>query len=168
MHSQDEISSFFTSCAAPSQLNYPRIVMRRNHLLVVALISTCLAPIASCFVIVTAPGGAAPRRCLVFPKTSSKSTARGMLSFRTGRFMARSKELQAKKKKSDSGRPSLDDVERLSRGQAAKKRGTGSRGVCHRLNESERKVRLLTRSFFGDISLICVIFTAVRVQAHRL
>lgn len=38
------------------------------------------------------------------------------------------------------GRPSLDDVERLSRGQAARKRGTGSRAVCHRLNESERKV----------------------------
>lgn len=51
-------------------------------------------------------------------------------------------KLQAKKRKSDPGRPSLDDVERLSRGQAAKKRGTGSRGVCHRLNESERKVTI--------------------------
>lgn len=28
---------------------------------------------------------------------------------------------------------------RLSRGQAAKKRGTGSRAICHRLNEMERK-----------------------------
>lgn len=37
-----------------------------------------------------------------------------------------------------SGRPSLDDVERISFGKAAKKRGTGSRGVCHRLNEEER------------------------------
>lgn len=37
------------------------------------------------------------------------------------------------------GRPSLDDVERLSHGQAAKKRGTGSRNICHRLNEMERK-----------------------------
>lgn len=41
-------------------------------------------------------------------------------------------------KKSDV-RPSLDDVERISKGQAAKKRGTGSRGVPHRLNEAERK-----------------------------
>jgi hypothetical protein len=36
------------------------------------------------------------------------------------------------------GRPSLDDVERISFGKAAKKRGTGSRGVCHRLNADER------------------------------
>lgn len=50
-------------------------------------------------------------------------------------------ELEAKRgRQYASGRPSLDDVERLSMGQAAKKRGTGSRRVCHRLNESERKV----------------------------
>jgi hypothetical protein len=36
-------------------------------------------------------------------------------------------------------RPSLDDVERISYGQAAKKRGVGSRSVPHRLNASERK-----------------------------
>ena len=36
-------------------------------------------------------------------------------------------------------RPHLDDVEKLSRGQAAKVRGTGSRGVCHRLNQEERR-----------------------------
>jgi len=40
---------------------------------------------------------------------------------------------------SSSARPSLDDVERISRGQAAKKRGTGSRNVPHRLNEMERR-----------------------------
>eukprot|EP00638_Chattonella_subsalsa_P016048 CAMPEP_0117829412 /NCGR_PEP_ID=MMETSP0949-20121206/7850_1 /TAXON_ID=44440 /ORGANISM="Chattonella subsalsa, Strain CCMP2191" /LENGTH=219 /DNA_ID=CAMNT_0005670157 /DNA_START=188 /DNA_END=848 /DNA_ORIENTATION=+ len=40
---------------------------------------------------------------------------------------------------SASGRPSLDDVERISKGQAAKKRGTGSRAVPHRLNAAERK-----------------------------
>ncbi|CAM9607161.1 unnamed protein product, partial [Heterosigma akashiwo] len=40
---------------------------------------------------------------------------------------------------SASGRPSLDDVERISKGQGAKKRGTGSRAVPHRLNEAERK-----------------------------
>lgn len=40
-----------------------------------------------------------------------------------------------------SSRPSLDDVERLSKGQAAtrKGKGKGSRKVCHRLNEMERK-----------------------------
>lgn len=41
--------------------------------------------------------------------------------------------------KKNDVRPSLDDVERISKGQAAKKRGTGSRGVPHRLNEAERK-----------------------------
>ena len=35
-------------------------------------------------------------------------------------------------------RPSIDDVERISKGLAAKKRGTGSRGVPHRLNAEER------------------------------
>ena len=35
-------------------------------------------------------------------------------------------------------RPCLDDVERISRGQAARRRGTGSRGVPHRLNSMER------------------------------
>ena len=37
-----------------------------------------------------------------------------------------------------SARPSLDDVERISKGQAAKKRGVGSRQVPHRLNNEER------------------------------
>ena len=36
-------------------------------------------------------------------------------------------------------RPLLDDIERLSRGEAAKRRGTGSRQVPHRLNSMERK-----------------------------
>lgn len=40
---------------------------------------------------------------------------------------------------SSSVRPSLDDIERISYGQAAKKRGVGSRVVPHRLNEAERK-----------------------------
>ena len=34
-------------------------------------------------------------------------------------------------------RPTVDDVERISRGQAAKRRGTGSRNVPHRLNAAE-------------------------------
>ena len=36
-------------------------------------------------------------------------------------------------------RPSLDDVQRISMGDAAKHRGTGSRAVPHRLNAEERK-----------------------------
>ena len=36
-------------------------------------------------------------------------------------------------------RISKDDVIRLSRGQPAKKKGYGSRGVCHRLNENEQE-----------------------------
>ena len=46
---------------------------------------------------------------------------------------------QATRLFASSVRPSKDDVERISRGQAAKKRGTGSRQVPHRLNEAERK-----------------------------
>lgn len=37
-------------------------------------------------------------------------------------------------------RPSPDDVCRLSRGEAAKKRGTGSRAIPHRLSAEELKV----------------------------
>lgn len=42
-------------------------------------------------------------------------------------------------KNADVIRPSIDDVEKISFGQAAKKRGTGSRAVPHRLNADERK-----------------------------
>jgi len=38
-----------------------------------------------------------------------------------------------------TARPTLDDVDRLSRGQAAKRRGTGSRAVPHHLHLDERK-----------------------------
>lgn len=37
-------------------------------------------------------------------------------------------------------RPTLDDVERLSLGKGARKRGTGSRYVPHRLNQDERNI----------------------------
>jgi hypothetical protein len=37
-------------------------------------------------------------------------------------------------------RPTIQDVERISFGKPAKKKGTGSRGVPHRLNEEERKL----------------------------
>eukprot|EP00600_Ochromonadales_sp_CCMP1393_P008818 CAMPEP_0174953828 /NCGR_PEP_ID=MMETSP0004_2-20121128/76_1 /TAXON_ID=420556 /ORGANISM="Ochromonas sp., Strain CCMP1393" /LENGTH=172 /DNA_ID=CAMNT_0016201555 /DNA_START=130 /DNA_END=645 /DNA_ORIENTATION=+ len=36
-------------------------------------------------------------------------------------------------------RPTIEDIERISKGQAAKRRGTGSRAVPHRLNNAERK-----------------------------
>lgn len=35
-------------------------------------------------------------------------------------------------------RPTIDDIDKISRGKAAQKRGTGSRAVPHRLNEKER------------------------------
>jgi len=37
-------------------------------------------------------------------------------------------------------RPTIQDVERISWGKPAKKKGTGSRGVPHRLNEEERNL----------------------------
>lgn len=42
--------------------------------------------------------------------------------------------------KMDVWRPTVDDVERISWGKPAKKKGTGSRGVPHRLNEEERAI----------------------------
>lgn len=42
-------------------------------------------------------------------------------------------------KRDTTSRPTLDDVERISRGDAAKSRGTGSRRIPHRLNAEERK-----------------------------
>ena len=39
----------------------------------------------------------------------------------------------------DCWRPDVRDVERISWGQPAKKRGTGSRGIPHRLNDDERQ-----------------------------
>lgn len=103
--------------------------MGQAHLLRLAVVSSCFFVMPG--FVTLAP--TAPQRLLLQPSASSDSCVRGTTS-----------ELRAKKRKSDPGRPSLDDVERLSRGQAAKKRGTGSRGVCHRLNESERKVIRLT------------------------
>ena len=38
----------------------------------------------------------------------------------------------------DCWRPTIDDVDRISWGRNAKKKGTGSRGVPHRLNDEER------------------------------
>ena len=40
----------------------------------------------------------------------------------------------------DCWRPTLDDVDRISWGRNAKKKGTGSRGVPHRLNDDERSL----------------------------
>lgn len=41
--------------------------------------------------------------------------------------------------KSQPERPTLDDVQRLSEGRAARSRGYGSRQVPHRLNQDERQ-----------------------------
>ncbi|CAM9939492.1 unnamed protein product [Ectocarpus sp. 13 AM-2016] len=96
--------------------------------LIMAVVGSCAMGVTSCFVIF-APGQSCPSVAASSPAVAVRATT----------CKRRQHHLQAKRKKSDRGRPSLDDVERLSRGQAAKKRGTGSRGVCHRLNESERK-----------------------------
>eukprot|EP00959_Pyramimonas_sp_CCMP1952_P368609 7721296-Pyramimonas_sp.AAC.1 len=56
-----------------------------------------------------------------------------------------------------TGRPTLDDVQRLARGQRAKKRGTGSRGVPHRLNEEELKAFNISKSSSPRESLLVVL-----------
>ena len=45
----------------------------------------------------------------------------------------------------DVWRPTVDDVERISWGKPAKKKGTGSRGVPHRLNSDERDLYEMAR-----------------------
>ncbi|CAN0161968.1 unnamed protein product, partial [Scytosiphon promiscuus] len=109
--------------------------MGRSNQLVVVLVGSLLSGTASSFVKVVPRGTAAATSQKRRPSFVTSSAAPRVPRDRQ-RYQH---QLRAKKKKSDAGRPSLDDVERLSRGQAAKKRGTGSRGVCHRLNESERK-----------------------------
>jgi len=47
--------------------------------------------------------------------------------------------------RTDCWRPTVDDVERISWGKPAKKKGTGSRGVPHRLNADERELYDLAR-----------------------
>lgn len=47
--------------------------------------------------------------------------------------------LFATEARSDCWRPTVSDVERISFGKPAKKKGTGSRGVPHRLNADERQ-----------------------------
>ena len=44
-----------------------------------------------------------------------------------------------------SARPSVEDVERISYGKRAKKRGVGSRAVPHRLNAAEREEWVLAK-----------------------
>ena len=54
---------------------------------------------------------------------------------------------------SECWRPTLDDVDRISWGKPAKKKGTGSRGVPHRLNSDERVLYdLARRKGFLEIS----------------
>lgn len=48
--------------------------------------------------------------------------------------------------RTDCWRPEVNDVERISWGKPAKKKGTGSRGVPHRLTEDERKLFDLART----------------------
>ncbi|EOD03801.1 hypothetical protein EMIHUDRAFT_259824, partial [Emiliania huxleyi CCMP1516] len=43
-------------------------------------------------------------------------------------------------------RPTIDDVDRISWGRPAKRKGTGSRGQPHRLNDAERTLYDLARS----------------------
>jgi len=65
----------------------------------------------------------------------------GFHGFSRGKGVGRYAFLSMKRpsEKKSKVRPSLDDVERISWGQAAKKRGVGSRAVPHRLNAAERK-----------------------------
>ena len=51
-----------------------------------------------------------------------------------------------------TSRPSLDDVDRLSRGEAAARRGTGSRAVPHRLNAEEMRQFAVSKVGRADVT----------------
>jgi len=70
-------------------------------------------------------------------------------------------------------RPSLDDIERISKGMAATKRGVGSRMVPHRLNNAGTicvYILIIAIMYMIDIinqddhiiALVCGIFDAIR------
>lgn len=124
--------------------------MRTSRVLTTALLVTSHAAIASCFVVSTAVAGSrstipAVGQGYLTTLSSAASCSRPRAKTAYASQREGSHRLDAKKGKGGAaGRPSLDDVERLSKGLAAKKRGTGSRAVCHRLNESERKVGLIS------------------------
>lgn len=61
---------------------------------------------------------------------------------------------QCHSKRAQVWRPSLDDVQRISTGDAARHRGTGSRAVPHRLNAEERKAYDLAKQVSCACSLL--------------
>lgn len=66
-------------------------------------------------------------------------TSSCVCSTRTKNAATRSFKTSVFCKKDSTSRPTLDDVERISKGNAAKARGTGSRRIPHRLNAEERQ-----------------------------
>lgn len=74
-----------------------------------------------------------PSSCCAFVATTRTATTTTRLT--KNRFFS---TLAAAR--SDCWRPTVNDVERISWGKPAKKKGTGSRGVPHRLNSEERKL----------------------------
>jgi len=82
---------------------------------------------------------------LLFPEGISPSTNRRS-HFVAARAGKSANEVEEGSKSSpfwrareDCWRPDVSDVERISWGMPAKKKGTGSRGMPHRLNEDERR-----------------------------
>lgn len=71
--------------------------------------------------------------------------ARCSASWRVTRGRWLSRRATAVSASSSAARPDLADVERLTRGESAKRRGTGSREVPHRLNADERAIWDLAR-----------------------
>jgi hypothetical protein len=72
------------------------------------------------------PRSQGPRHDLALKSTTSKTS---IISPRSGELWVANM---------DCWRPTINDVERISWGKPAKNKGTGSRGVPHRLNDEER------------------------------
>jgi hypothetical protein len=98
------------------------------------LLSTLIAPttvVLMVLVLSTACHGFVPRLARTPPSPTTLLQAKKSKTTvaREGTFW---------KARTDCWRPTVNDVERISFGKPAKQKGTGSRGVPHRLNEEER------------------------------
>jgi hypothetical protein len=89
---------------------------------------------------------------LTRPALAFTTTAIPSMLFGRGFYSGSTSSSSLKSASSAVYRPTSDDVERISRGLASKKRGTGSRAVPHRLNEEERTLyQIAQRKGFCEI-----------------
>ena len=131
-----------TSTTTPTHVLYPIERMMRSDavILFVTMMITCtLRGVARAFLPLTAS------TTRTSPRQFSKTLVppRAILCLRMAKSLSSTAAAAAKGDQfwyanMDCWRPTVNDVERISWGKPARQKGTGSRGVPHRLNEEER------------------------------